>query len=68
MKFLYSDNSPELVKAARELGVAHGVAVPHRPQTNGVAERAVRAVVEGTRTLLEQAGFAHRFWPYACRH
>ena len=64
-KWSYTDNSPELTKAVRDFGAAHGVAVPHRPQTNGVAERAVRAVVEGARTLLDQAGMDRRFWPYA---
>jgi hypothetical protein len=29
---------------------------PGRPQRNGVAERAVRACLEGTRTVIEQAG------------
>ena len=56
VQMVYTDNSPELIKAVRDFGAAHGVAVPHRPQTNGVAERAVRAVVEGARTLLDQAG------------
>jgi hypothetical protein len=64
----YSDNSPELIRAARDLSWVHGTATPGRPATNGVAERAVRSVLEGTRTVLEQAGLPHKFWPYACRH
>ena len=64
----YSDNSPELIRAARQLNWVHGTATPGRPATNGVAERAVRSVLEGTRTVLEQAGLPHKFWPYACRH
>ena len=64
----YSDNSPELIRAAKDLSWVHGTATPGRPATNGVAERAVRSVLEGTRTVLEQAGLPHRFWPFACRH
>ena len=63
-----SAHSPELIRAARDLSWVHGTATPGRPATNGVAERAVRSVLEGTRTVLEQAGLPHKFWPYACRH
>ena len=66
--YLYTDNSRELIKAAQDLGIPHGTSTPGRPQTNGVAERAVRSVVEGTRTCLEHAGFPPSFWPLACRH
>ena len=59
--FLYTDNSAELIKAARDLGVAHGKALPYRPESNGVAERAVRGVVEGTRTIIEHSGAPHSF-------
>ena len=34
---------------------------------NGIAERMVRTVVEGSRTLLENAGFPLVYWPYATR-
>ena len=33
-----------------------------------VAERLVRDVLEGTRTVLARAGLPPRFWEYACRH
>ena len=61
-------DSRELIKAAQDLGIPHGTSTPGRPQTNGVAERAARSVVEGTRTCLEHAGFPPSFWPLACRH
>ena len=38
-----------------------------RHNTNCVAERAVRKVVEGTKALLEQAGLPPEWWPYAMR-
>ena len=64
----YSDGAPELAKAARDLGWRHATSTPGRPETNGVAERAVRKVLEGARTALEHAGLPPKWWPYAARH
>ncbi len=36
------DGSQELKGACKAMGILPDVATPHRPQTNGVAERAVR--------------------------
>ena len=38
-----------------------------RSATNGTAEREVRNVLEGTRTLLEHSGLPISYWPYASR-
>ena len=65
--YVWSDNSPELIKALRDFGVTHGRATPYRPETNGVAERMNRTVLDGARTLLAAAGFPPCFWPYAVR-
>ena len=46
----------------------HPTSTPGRPETNGVAERAVRTVVEGARTALEHAGLPPRWWCSAGRH
>ena len=46
---LYSDGSGELEAASLKLEIPHDVSTPHRPQNNGVAERAFRRVFEGTR-------------------
>ena len=67
VKTFHSDNAWELVAAARELGWIHSTATPGHPQSNGVAERFVRTVLEGTRTLLLHAGMEHRWWRYAAR-
>ena len=68
LQSFYSDNSPELRKLALENGWQHSTSTPGRPETNGVAERAVRKVVEGTRTALEHAGLPPKWWCYAGRH
>jgi hypothetical protein len=53
----YADNSPELIRAGRDLSWVHGAATPGRPATNAVAERAVRSVLENTRTVPERPGY-----------
>ena len=54
--------------AAKELGVMHQTATPHRPQTSAFAERGIRTMLEGTRASLLQTGLPPRFWPMAGRH
>ena len=61
-KSVYSDNAPELNKTFKELGWSHDTCTPHRPQTNGIAERAVRRVKEGTRCALVQSGLSSEWW------
>ncbi len=62
---VYTDGSGEFKKAMADLGFSHDIAVPHRPQTNGVAERAVRRIKEGTTAVLVQSGFTTEWWPEA---
>ena len=50
-KMFYSDNAPELIKAARDLGWIHDTSTPELSQTNGVVERQVGIVEEGSRTV-----------------
>ncbi len=43
-------------------------AAPSRPQTNGVAERTVRTVFNGTRAVLNAVGYAPKWWNRAVRY
>ena len=69
---LYTDGAPEIVKAGKNLRTCHDTGTPYRSATNGIAEREIRNVLEGTRTLLEHSGLPTSYWPYAshcfCHH
>ena len=47
---------PWNVKACEDLSWNHCTSTPHRSETNGIAERAVRRVKEGTSVVLLQSG------------
>ena len=47
-KVIYTDNSLEFGKSCEDLSWNHFTSTPHRSETNGIAERAVRRVKEGT--------------------
>ena len=51
-KVVYTDNSLEFCKACEDLSWHQCTSTPHRLETNGIAERAVRRVKEGTSALL----------------
>ena len=56
-KDIYTDNSLEFGKACEDLSWNHCTSTPHRSETNGIAERAVRRVKEGTSAVLLQSGW-----------
>ena len=62
---IYSDNSGEIEKAGKKLGLSHDTSEAHRPSTNGIAENAVRKVKEGASCTLSQSGFCDIWWNYA---
>ena len=64
-RHVYTDCSLEFEKAIADYGMSHDTSTPHRPQTNGVAERAVRRVKEGTSFAFEQSGLYDVWWPEA---
>ena len=53
---IHTDNSLEFGKACEDLSWNHCTSTPHRSETNGIAERAVRRVKEGTSAVLLQSG------------
>ena len=55
-KVSYTDNSLEFGKACEDLSWNHCTSTRHRSETNGIAERAVRRVMEGTSAVLLQSG------------
>ena len=55
-KVIYTDSSLEFGKACEDLSWNHCTSTPHRSETNGIAERAVRRVKEGTSAVLLQSG------------
>ena len=64
----YSDNAQEVIKSVKSLGWRHELSKAYVHQSNAIAERAVRATTEGTRTNLLQAGLSHVYWPQALEH
>ena len=69
-KHTYTDGSKEFEKALDEMSMSHDTSTPHRSQTNGVAERAVRRAKEGTTCALIQSEWNEEKWPEAmmCYH
>ena len=61
-KVICTDNSLELGKACKDLSWDHCTSTPHRSETNGIAERAVRRVKEGTSAVLLQSGLNESWW------
>ena len=61
-KVIYTDNSLEFGKACEDLSWNHCTSTPHRSETNGIAERAVHRVKEGTSAVLLQSGLNESWW------
>ena len=61
-KVIYTDNSLEFGKACDDLSWNHCTWTPHRSETNGIAESAVRRVKEGTSAVLLQSGLNESWW------
>ena len=61
-KVIYTDNSLEFGKACEDLSWNHCTSTPHRSETNGIAERPVRRVKEGTSAVLLQSGLDESWW------
>ena len=62
-KVIYTDNSFEFGKACEEISWKHCTSTPHYSETNGIVERAVRRVKEGTSAVLLQSDLDEKLWP-----
>ena len=58
LKVIHTDNSLEFGKACEDLSWNHCTSTTHRSETNGIVERAVRRVKEGT----WQSGLDEKWW------
>ena len=61
-KVIYTDNSLEFGKFCETLSWNHCTSTSNRSETNGIAERAVRRVKEGTSAVLLQSGLDEKWW------
>ena len=61
-KVIYTGNSLEFGKACEDLSWNHCTSTPHRSETNGIVERAVRRVKEGTSAVLLQSRLNENWW------
>ena len=61
-KVIYTDNSLEFSKVCEDLSWNHCTSASHRSETNGIAERALRRVKEGTSAVLLQSGLDEKWW------
>ena len=64
-EYVYSDKGQEFIAATKQLNWEHDLSTPYRKQSNGVAERAIQRVKEGTRCTLIQSGLYADFWAEA---
>ena len=61
-KVICTGISLEFGKACEDLSWNHCTSTPHRSETNGIAEIAVRRVKEGTSAVLLQSGLKESWW------
>ena len=60
--FICNDNSLEFGKACENLSWNQCTSTPHRSETTGISEGAVRRVKEGTSAVLLQSGLNESWW------
>ncbi|CAI7806382.1 unnamed protein product [Closterium sp. NIES-53] len=73
VKAIRSDRGGEFLGAdfwswLKRHGIKQQLTTAYTPQSNGVAERTNRTIIEGGRTILVDSGLPLRFWPLAICH
>ena len=66
-KSFHSDNAPVFKAVAESEGWCASTSTPFVSESNGVIERIIRLVIDGTRAILEAAGFSPTWWPWAIK-
>ena len=68
VQVVYTDNSPELIRAIKDLGYRHQTSIEYVDSSKSFAEREVRQMLEGARSNLLQSGLPLKMWPLAMQH
>ncbi|CAI7923609.1 unnamed protein product, partial [Closterium sp. NIES-53] len=58
----------EMTAWLKKQGIQRELTTAYTPQSNGVAERASRTILETARALLIESGVGNSMWPHAVRH
>ncbi|CAI7913073.1 unnamed protein product [Closterium sp. NIES-54] len=58
----------EMTAWLKKQGIQRKLTMAYTPQSNGVAERANRTILETARALLIESGVGNSMWPHAVRH
>ncbi|CAI7851513.1 unnamed protein product [Closterium sp. NIES-53] len=58
----------EMTAWLKKQGIQRELTTVYTPQSNGVAERANRTIMETARALLIESGVGNSMWPHAVRH
>ena len=61
-KVIYTGKSLELGKSCEDLSWNQCTSTPHRSETNGISERAVRRIKGGTSAVLLISGLGEKWW------
>ena len=62
---MYTDNALELIAAVSRPKLKLNTSTPYCSTANSIAERSIRIVTEGSRTLPEQPGLPVQWWPHS---
>ena len=71
VKRFHSDGAKEFValgKYLSEKGIVQTMSTPYTPQSNGLAERYNRTILDKVRTMLHASGLSMQFWGEAAIH
>ena len=68
VQVVYTDNSPELIRAIKDLGYRHQTSIEYVDSSKSFAEREVRQMLEGARSNLLQSELPLKMWPLAMQH